>query len=89
MLVDPYTRQGRLFIDDWGQDNDRTVLNSVWVKRSIAAGRPLLEDDQWGDCWPQEGAIPPTNGEGDDDILDSGPPKCVFSDIYHPQHILT
>lgn len=89
MLVDPSSRQGRLFIDDWGQDSNRTVLNSTWVKKSIAAGRPLLDGDEWGDCWPHEEAFPPTNGEGDDDILDSGPAKCVFPDIYYSQHILT
>jgi hypothetical protein len=63
MLVDPQTRQGRQFIRDWGQDNNKIVLSSVWVNKCLEAERPLLEEDRWGDCLAQDDGRPIDCGE--------------------------
>lgn len=79
MLVDPPTRQGRQFIRDWGKDINKHVLNYTWVKRCLEAQRPLLAEDQWGDCLAQDDGRPIDAGNGPDDMVLDDRPKSVLS----------
>ena len=69
MLVDPDSDSGIVFIRDWGKDSNKKVLSYTWVRKSITAGKPLLEEDQWGGCLAQDNghAIDNGNEDGDDD----------------------
>ena len=79
MLVDPTTRQGRQFIRDWGKDNNKTVLSFQWVTKCLEAGRPLLEEDHWGDYLAQDDGRPIDCGEGLDGAVQEDRQKSVIS----------
>lgn len=48
ILVDPNSTEGKHYIRDWGKDENKVVLDYSWVKSSVAAGRVLNEDNNWG-----------------------------------------
>ncbi|KAI0961659.1 hypothetical protein AcV7_000704 [Taiwanofungus camphoratus] len=48
ILVDPTTEAGMKFVDDWGLEQEKVVLDSIWARRSIEKGRPLLVSEGWG-----------------------------------------
>jgi hypothetical protein len=50
ILVDSTTDAGTQFIRDWGTDPAKFVLEYPWARKSIEAGRALLQNDNWGDC---------------------------------------
>ncbi|KAG5653448.1 hypothetical protein H0H81_000337 [Sphagnurus paluster] len=50
ILVDSTSTQGRLFIRDWGKDENKAVVEHTWVSKSIEAGHALDADEQWGGC---------------------------------------
>jgi hypothetical protein len=50
ILVDSTTDAGRQFIRDWGNDKTKVVLEYYWANRSLDAGKPLLENDDFGGC---------------------------------------
>lgn len=58
ILVDSRSRQGRQFIREWGQDEDKVVLEYTWAKRCNEAGKALLEGDNWGDCLTVDDGLP-------------------------------
>ncbi|KAF8971379.1 hypothetical protein BDZ97DRAFT_1913867 [Flammula alnicola] len=64
ILINPESNQGRLFVRDWGNDTDKVVLDSVWVKKCVEAEKALLEDDHYGACLMHDDGLPI---EGDDD----------------------
>jgi hypothetical protein len=66
ILVDSSTKPGRQFIRDWGQDNNKAVLEFGWARKSIEAGRALLQADNWGGCKAIDDGTP-----SDDDDVDS------------------
>lgn len=74
ILVDPSTISGRRFIRDWGQDSNKVVLSSIWVRKSIEAGYPLLANDQWGDCLAIDDGLPIGSGDEEEDNV----PKSVY-----------
>lgn len=76
MLVDPQTRQGVQFIREWGLDSNKTVLNYTWVKKSLMAGRPLFEEDEWGECVTYNDGVP-IDGEGASDATNEDVAKFV------------
>lgn len=80
MLVDPPTRQGRQFIRDWGQDDNKTLLHYGWVKICLDAKRPLLAEDQWGNNMAQDDGHPIDAGESleDDDVVRKNRRKSVL-----------
>lgn len=66
ILVDSESIQGRLFIRDWGKDENKVVLEHSWVRKSIAAQRVLGETDQWGGCLTQDDGLPIVKEELED-----------------------
>ncbi|KAH7883530.1 hypothetical protein F5I97DRAFT_1814450 [Phlebopus sp. FC_14] len=50
ILVDSSTESGRRLIRMWGHDPSKVVLEHSWLQKCIEAGRPLLEEDAWGDA---------------------------------------
>ncbi|KAG5642449.1 hypothetical protein DXG03_002759 [Asterophora parasitica] len=72
ILVDSTSTQGRLFIRDWGDDTNKAVLEHSWVKHSIAVGRVLDRDEQWGGCLTVDDGLPIVKEEAD-----FTPPKSV------------
>ncbi|KAJ6575051.1 hypothetical protein B0H19DRAFT_624767 [Mycena capillaripes] len=48
ILVQSDTPSGQDFVRVWRAD--KIVLETTWVAKSISAGRPLKESDQWGGC---------------------------------------
>lgn len=50
ILVDSTTDPGIQFIRDWGTDPAKFVLEYSWARKCVEAGRPLLQNDNWGDC---------------------------------------
>ncbi|KIM48258.1 hypothetical protein M413DRAFT_62764 [Hebeloma cylindrosporum] len=58
ILVDPESTQGRDFIRNWGSDENKVVLDYVWVKRCIEAEKAFLKDDQWGGCLTHDDGLP-------------------------------
>jgi len=76
MLVDIQTRQGVQFIREWGQDSNKTVLSYAWVKKSLTAGRPLFQEDQWGECLTRDDGAP-IDSQGDNDAMNEDIAKFV------------
>jgi len=64
ILVDSTTDAGLQFIRDWGNDVAKTVLEYHWANRSLDAGRPLLESDDFGVCRTHDDGRP-IGGGGD------------------------
>ncbi|KAJ3507859.1 hypothetical protein NLJ89_g6068 [Agrocybe chaxingu] len=58
ILVDSQTAEGRQLIRDWGADTNKTILEYTWVRKSVEAGKPLLGDEQWGDCLTHDDGQP-------------------------------
>ncbi|CAA7258689.1 unnamed protein product [Cyclocybe aegerita] len=58
ILVDSQTAEGRQLIRDWGADANKTILEYTWVRKSVEAGKPLLGDEQWGDCLTHDDGQP-------------------------------
>jgi hypothetical protein len=71
ILVDASSWQGKEFIREWGQDQNKVVLSYAWVTASENAGRPLLADDDWGACLTKDDGLPilkPTGMSDDKEI---------------------
>ncbi|KAF9535411.1 hypothetical protein CPB83DRAFT_901138 [Crepidotus variabilis] len=66
ILVDAESDQGRQFIRNWGQDINKTVLRYSWARKSIEAGKPLLDGDNWGGCVTQDDGAPIEEGGEED-----------------------
>ncbi|KAF9457456.1 hypothetical protein BDZ94DRAFT_1326278 [Collybia nuda] len=66
ILVDSDSIQGKLFIRDWGKDDNKVVLEHSWVRKSIAAQKILGEVDQWGGCLTQDDGLPIVKDELED-----------------------
>ena len=66
ILVNTHSHQGRQFIRDWGGDTNKVVLEHSWVQTSIAAGKVLNEDDNWGGCLTVDDGLPIGEDESDD-----------------------
>ncbi|KAJ7492676.1 ribosomal protein S9/S16-domain-containing protein [Mycena latifolia] len=63
ILVQADTTTGQHFIRDWS--SEKTVLESIWVSKAIAAGRLLKESDRWGDCLAVENPSVPSGDFAD------------------------
>ena len=72
ILVDPATKPGRQFIRDWGQDVNKVVLEYIWARKSIEAGRALLLHDDWGGCKALDDGI---HTDDDDDNVEVQQPR--------------
>ncbi|KAJ6621684.1 hypothetical protein B0H10DRAFT_969944 [Mycena sp. CBHHK59/15] len=68
LLVQSDSPTGRHFIRDWSAE--KTILEAVWVSKTITAGRLLKEQDQWGGCLTVDD--PSRRSELEDD-LDQNP----------------
>lgn len=60
------TTEGREFVRTWDSNNGRTVLDIAWVNKSLTAGRPLLQEDDFGGL----SGLDPGEGEGERNKLD-------------------
>jgi len=58
ILVDSDSWQGKEFIREWGNDQNKVVLSHTWVIKSIEAAKPLLERDNWGGCKTYDDGLP-------------------------------
>ncbi|KAJ7596959.1 hypothetical protein C8J56DRAFT_302338 [Mycena floridula] len=58
IVVNAQSYSGRQFIRDWGQDGDKTVLESSWVGCSQRAGHLLHDDENWGGCLALDDGLP-------------------------------
>lgn len=58
ILVDSSTDEGRLFIRDWGTDENKVVLEYSWVNSCISEGRVLDESHQWGGFLTHDDGLP-------------------------------
>lgn len=63
--MDSSTTEGRLFIRDWGDDENKVVLEHSWANRCISEGRVLDESHQWGGFLTQDDGLPITKDETD------------------------
>lgn len=48
ILVDLETDAGKQFVNDWGFESGKVVLDWQWARQCIDRGRALLVDDDWG-----------------------------------------
>lgn len=56
--MDSSTDEGRLFIRDWGTDENKVVLEYSWVNSCISEGRVLDESHQWGGFLTHDDGLP-------------------------------
>ncbi|KAF5385227.1 hypothetical protein D9615_001472 [Tricholomella constricta] len=69
ILVDSSSPQGKLFIRDWGKDANKAVLEYSWANRSIAVGRILDRDEQWGGFLAVDDGLPIVKDEAEHNPL--------------------
>ncbi|KAI8990522.1 hypothetical protein BD414DRAFT_483911 [Trametes punicea] len=48
ILVDPETASGTQFVQEWGSEPGKVVLDVSWVQESLERGKALLADENWG-----------------------------------------
>ncbi|KAI0669806.1 hypothetical protein C8Q78DRAFT_146298 [Trametes maxima] len=48
ILVDPQTGSGTQFIQEWGAEPGKAVLDVRWVYKSVERKKAFLEDELWG-----------------------------------------
>ncbi|KAI0825043.1 hypothetical protein BC628DRAFT_1321028 [Trametes gibbosa] len=48
ILVDPQTPSGIQFIQEWGHEPGKSILDADWVQKSVERGRAFLSGDNWG-----------------------------------------
>jgi hypothetical protein len=63
--VDSSTIEGRLFIRDWGTDENKVVLEYSWVNGCISEGRVLDESHSWGGFLTHDDGLPIVKAEPD------------------------
>jgi hypothetical protein len=68
ILVDSSTDAGRQFIRDWGHDAAKTVLEYHWANRSLSAGKPLMESDDFGGCMTHDDGRPIGGGDENETV---------------------
>ncbi|KAI0651943.1 hypothetical protein C8Q79DRAFT_68446 [Trametes meyenii] len=56
ILVDPQTGSGTQFIQEWGAEPGKAVLDVRWVHKSVERKKAFLEDEDWGGFHVGEGA---------------------------------
>ena len=64
--MDSSTTEGRLFIRDWGKDENKVVLEYSWVNSCISEGKVLDANDHWGGFLTQDDGLPIVKEETDD-----------------------
>ncbi|KAI0375090.1 hypothetical protein BV20DRAFT_960154 [Pilatotrama ljubarskyi] len=48
ILIDPQTASGGQFVQDWGQEPGKVVLDVRWVQESVKRGKAFLANENWG-----------------------------------------
>ncbi|KAH9858103.1 hypothetical protein C2E23DRAFT_163989 [Lenzites betulinus] len=48
ILIDPQTPSGTQFIQEWGQEPGKAILDAAWVQKSVERGRAFLSPENWG-----------------------------------------
>jgi hypothetical protein len=66
ILVNPSSDSGRQFIRDWGQDQNKVVLDTAWVKHCIDTGRLFLAEEGYGGFRTLDDGLPIGQGDEDD-----------------------
>ncbi|KAF9481002.1 hypothetical protein BDN70DRAFT_573065 [Pholiota conissans] len=48
ILVNPESTQGRIFVRNWGDDENKVVLDSAWARKCFDEQKIFLEDEEYG-----------------------------------------
>lgn len=50
IIVNSSSTEGQKVVRNWANDTSKICLDFAWIQKSIDAGKPLLESDNWGEC---------------------------------------
>lgn len=79
--MDPESDSGKQYVADWSFEPGKVVLHHDWVTKSIAEGRALLGQDDWG------GMRLLATSNGHDAIMQSVSPTLLSCSISPVQEV--